>query len=127
MGRYAYRVALGVMLFPGLCWAEVLDKQQAPWEPAPVLATLVMSMLCALLMLWRRGRLWRVACALSVFWAFVWFQNDFFSADVGPVLQAELTSTEARTYVGLLLVEALLPAVVTLGGLLRWRLVSGQD
>jgi|GEM_PF-4363128 len=123
MGRYAYRVVLSVMMFPGLCQAEVLDKQQAPWEPAPVLATLVMSMLCALLVLWRRGGLWRVACALSILWAVVWLQNDFFSADVGPVLQAELSSSEARTYRGLLLVESLLPAVVTLGVLLRGRLL----
>ncbi|MCP3169375.1 hypothetical protein [Myxococcus qinghaiensis] len=123
MGRYAYRVALGFMMFPGLCRAEVLDKQQAPWAPAPVLATLAVCMLCALLVLWRRGGLWRVACALSVLWAVVWFQNDFFSADVGPVLQAELSSSEARTYLGLLLAEALLPAVVTLGGLLRGRLL----
>ncbi|MFY2556961.1 hypothetical protein ACN469_04975 [Corallococcus terminator] len=123
MGRYASQVALGVMLFPGVCWAEVLDKQQVPWEPAPVLATLVMSSLCALLVLWRGGRLWRVACVLSVLWAVVWLQDDFFSADVGPVLQAELSLTEARTYLGFLLVEALLPAVVTLGGLWRGRLL----
>lgn len=121
MDRYAYRVALGVMLFPGLCWAEVLDKQQAPWEPFPVMATVMVSALCALLVLWRRDGLWRVACALSVLWAFLWLQNDFFSADVGSVLKVELSSAEARAYLGLLLVEALLPFAVTLGGRLLPR------
>ncbi|NTX56636.1 hypothetical protein [Myxococcus sp. CA039A] len=123
MERHTYRVALGVILFPGLCWAEVLDKQLAPWESVPVIATVMMSALCALLVLWRRDGLWRVACALSVLWAFVWLQNDFFSADVGPMLRAELSSPEARAYLVLLLVETLLPFIVTLGGLMRRRLL----
>ncbi|AGC48102.1 hypothetical protein MYSTI_06829 [Myxococcus stipitatus DSM 14675] len=110
---------LGVLLLPSGVHAEVADKQLFPWEPAPVLATLVMCGVCLALALPRRGRLWMVAGGLSGVWALFWLQLNLLSSEVGPMLAAELSAQDAAAFRGGVVIQALAPLLMTLIG--PWR------
>jgi hypothetical protein len=116
--------------WPAVALAEVLDKEAVPWSPSRVLSTLLAIGICVLLMVWAR-RLqssWRwalvlAATGLALFWAAAAAFDDFYSADVGPAMRAELGDL-AKMYAALLPLESAAPilAVVTLG----FRLVRTQ-
>jgi hypothetical protein len=115
------RMAVGVGLagWPSVATAEVMDKETVPWSPLRLLAVVAVLGVCVLLMVWAghiRSRLWRwapvlVAATLAVLWGDVGTSDDWYSADVGPAMRAELPRHQAQAYAVLLPIETVAPSL----------------
>ncbi|MCP3137064.1 hypothetical protein [Pyxidicoccus xibeiensis] len=114
-------VCAATFLAPLAAGAEVMDKETPPWEPLPMLGTLGVVALCFFLGRSPR-RIWLLpALLVAAFWAFVRFNDDFYSSDVGPAIRTELPEAAVAAYEWLLPVQALLPTAAILLGLARRR------
>jgi len=103
--------------------AEVLDKVPPPWDPTLLVASLVALVLVSALAATRLKSLQVLALGLALVWAFFRIEmEEWFSEDVGPPLQAELSAGEGKVWLGAILAEAFLPGVaVAAVALLRSR------
>jgi len=96
--------------------AEVLDKVLPPWDPTSLLPALVVLVFVCLLAASSRPNLRTGALVLAVLWAaFRLGTDEWFSADVGPILQVELPLGEARKWFYVILLEALTPIALAIG------------
>jgi hypothetical protein len=106
--------------WPSVAVAEVMDKETVPWSPMRVLATLLVTSICAALMRLaqrrgsrRRGALVTTAATLGLAWAIAGAFDDFHSLDVGREMRDELGCL-AAAYEGGLLLESAAPILVVL-------------
>lgn len=90
--RTACGAALVALLIPATAAAEVLDKvTQRPWDTGPIAMTAILTALCAAMAWSPWPRLRALAVGLAVAWAALRIGTDeWFSADLGPALRAEL-------------------------------------
>jgi hypothetical protein len=109
------------LLLPLTSHAEVMDKETPPWEPLPILVTLGAATLCFFLARQPRRTLLLPALVVAVLWAVLRFNDDLYSADVGPAIRTELSGAAFLAYEWLLPIQALLPAASLLLGLARRR------
>ncbi|MBA3453894.1 MAG: hypothetical protein H0T42_12440 [Deltaproteobacteria bacterium] len=117
-------LALITLLAPSVAHAEVLDKAVLPWEPREL--ALVVGITVGCVVTARLGRFGRgVAVVVAIAWAALRITgDDWYSADVGPFLQAELAElapATAELYEPLLMMIASAPLVATLFAIRAWR------
>jgi hypothetical protein len=115
-------LALGVMMFPAFARAEVMDKVTPPWEPVLLLATGIMTAICALLARRPRWTSALLAVVLACAWAVLRLADDFHDPYVGPAIRAELSASAYETYRWLMPIQVVLPAVLPLCFILARRI-----
>ncbi len=114
-------LAFGVLTFPGLALAEVMDKETPPWEPLHLVLTAIATGACVLLA-WRpRWTSTLGATVLAAAWAWLRLQDDLYDPYVGPAIRSELSATAFEAYRWLVPLQAMLPAVITVGFILARR------
>lgn len=91
-----------VVGLPAAAQAEVMDKEGVPWSPGYLIAAAFVLTICLLSVRFERnwsGTSWRwlpLASGLLValLWALVGLANDYFDHCIGPLMRAEMTTTE---------------------------------
>jgi len=108
-------LAFAILLLAPSANAEVLDKLEFPWEPAHyVRMTIALGFTVVLaaskhLSLRLAGLVCAIVWTTMSLWADPWF-----TPDIGPALRAELTNEQSSRWLQTILIQALVPLVLTL-------------